>query len=369
MSFNSFDFGSWIPLFIFGAICSLIFTSFIILLCHHFWCKQFDADKRPIATSIKCISVLVLACFLSAIIFDNLYVLFVKFPFGSITTLTRNFYSATNTCWAIGYTCIYWLFFKRLDSSFECSIFALKTSTKALFYSLLSIYLVSQLATSVMWSLLTVNQWGWDDDWNGFITVIDPIVWLRMVVDFLLNGLIVYLFCSKIYQLTVQHNVGQLKGIKTRSSSNAPNLGKMSTVDVIHRQFKSTDIFSMMIKYFFLSLLTMVSTQLFTASDLLVNAAISHAAESNEFEFYYATFKVWYVLRATDALVSSMYILLTFQFSETWYSRCCGTCHNTCVHAWEKSVKSEIHEHLKLARNKQQVVTVTEEEQGHATTV
>ena len=131
----------------------------------------------------------------------------------------------------------------------------------------------------------------------------------------------------------------------------SPKLKRNNTVDIIHKQFSANDqkLFDVMIKYFYLSLLTICSTQLFTASEIAASFAVEFAQLYDVYKWYYLSYKWYYVFRATDSIMSMVYILLTFRFTEPWYMKFCKTCHKKCVRIWEKSVKSQVKLKLKVS--------------------
>ena len=346
-SYHQFDIIGWIPFIIYGTICFLILLSGIVFLCYQFWCKS---SESKIESSIKAESLLTLLCFMIAIIFENLYLFFVKIPElgDNISVISLNFYTVTNTFWSIGYFCTYLLFWKRMDSSFRGTFFEITIITKYLFFFILCTYLFSQIVNSVIWIKLTLGM-----PWDIFNKYYHWMLWLRLVSDFLLNSIIIYLFCSKIYKLTIEHNFMKAKQLTKRTMSSSPTLQRMPTKEtrsIVHNAFNESDtaMFDCMIKYFYLSSLTIISTQIFTAAEIGLSFGIETAENDGKFIAYYNWYKAYYALRSTDSIVTAIYIILTFRFTETWYRVLCRYFHIKCVNIWEKLVKSGVETRLKL---------------------
>ena len=104
----------------------------------------------------------------------------------------------------------------------------------------------------------------------------------------------------------------------------------------------STEMLDVMTKYFYLSLLTIISTQLFTASELVLSAGIDHAEKTNLFTYYYTSYKIYHILRQTDSMVTTMYIILSFNFSGKCYDKFCNSCHNLCLSIFKKCIAKDL---------------------------
>merc|ERR1711879_357651 len=104
----------------------------------------------------------------------------------------------------------------------------------------------------------------------------------------------------------------------------------------------NSDLFHLLIKQFFLSMITICSTQLFTISEIAVAEGMRHAERTNHFDFYYAAYIPYQLCRSGDAVVSTVYILLSFHFNDKYYGKMCGFCQNRCTAFWTKVVRAKI---------------------------
>ncbi len=95
-----------------------------------------------------------------------------------------------------------------------------------------------------------------------------------------------------------------------------------------------------MVKYLWLTFITVLSTQLFTVSEIAMSSSIKHAVNNGDYEFYYYAYMVRYTLDNVDAMVSVTYIILTFPFAKKSYNSWCKCPHNNCVKFWSKSVEA-----------------------------
>ena len=92
----------------------------------------------------------------------------------------------------------------------------------------------------------------------------------------------------------------------------------------------------MMIKYFLLTSLTVISTQIFTTSEVLLSVSIDYATKHTEYGFYYSAYIIYFIFQCVDAMVSTLYILLTFPFTKQWYRRYCDRLDRFCLNIWTK---------------------------------
>merc|ERR1711879_317711 len=90
------------------------------------------------------------------------------------------------------------------------------------------------------------------------------------------------------------------------------------------------------------SMVTILSTQLFTASEFFVGEALMHANRSGDFEYYYKSYMFYHVFRSTDAIVSTLYIMLSFKFNHKYYRKMCSLCQNECMDCWLKIARSRM---------------------------
>lgn len=261
---------------------------------------------------------------------------------------TTDLWGAYNSFWSLGYFFTYLLFYERLRCTFANTQHALTTLVSSVFFLLLLLFIVSQQSVSVIWWIFVLDA----IDLNTFNSVYTPALITKFTIDFVLNIYIVYLFCTKIYKITID---------KTRRESAMSGRGRS------HTSFKneqSIKIFETMVKYFLLTIMTVSSTQIFTASQITLSAAINHAVKTDSYNFYRTTYIFHFILGCIDSMVSTVYVLLTFSVSETWYTKYCTWLHLKCVNIWGKLVlanepleidvntHSSFHEHQLSVRSK-----------------
>lgn len=127
------------------------------------------------------------------------------------------------------------------------------------------------------------------------------------------------------------------KGLSTRSAG--IHAGKV-VKDMIHGVNK--DLFALMIRHFLLSMITICSTQMFTGAEIAVEAGITKASQTDEFDLYYGAYICYHVFRTVDSIVSTLYILLSFKANLKYYDKVCGCCQNQCIVCWGRMSHSRI---------------------------
>merc|ERR1719361_2256093 len=152
-----------------------------------------------------------------------------------------------------------------------------------------------------------------------FALIWGPLLWIKLAVDFILNAYILLLFCSKLYRLSVIRSSKQAK--KSFSTQH------------------SKQIFEVMVKFFLLTFLTVLSTQLKTGVNLFGKYAVQHAVEHDEYTLYKWAYFLSKIFATVDRLVSAGYVLLTFTFTQSVYDKCCSCPHTQCVKLWTKSIE------------------------------
>ena len=98
------------------------------------------------------------------------------------------------------------------------------------------------------------------------------------------------------------------------------------------------DLFNLLIRHFFLSMVTISSTQFFTISEIVISEAIYVADRTGEFDFYYAAYIPFHILRSLDAVVSTCYIMLSLKNNTGYYNNLCGFCQRHCIVCWTRAI-------------------------------
>ena len=233
MAFNrSFDIRIWIPINIFGFLCVLFVAVAMISL-------SIQMHQHSVGKSLtklhKSLSFCALFSFLISILADNFYIVFVKYPneSGHVSLFAANGYTICNFFWALGYGATYGLFWNRMQQCFESSSFRISRRSTVLFYIITSLYMLCMWTISVCWIPVTTGQW----TWASFTLYYDILLWTRLIADFFINGLIVYLFSSKLYRLILFSTVARSRphssihsqSIASRSYTGSPGPGSLSS--------------------------------------------------------------------------------------------------------------------------------------------
>eukprot|EP01084_Bolivina_argentea_P212626 361382_1 len=336
-SFHSnFDPKIWIGLLIFGGICCFTILLTLIFTIYKFRKLKQQQHRLKIRPIIKIYSICALVFFLTSKICSSLYVLYVKLPSGTVNEHTQSFAGARGALHTLAYLFTYLLWFTRIQSVFHNSAYGISKIQLSIFYILLSLYVLSQATITVIWRLFILE--GRKKGWNNFSTFWDGTLWTRLVIDLILNIYVLYLFCSKMYKLTIKTTeIPLLTRSSIESTLQSQSQSRISKVFVNDR---SPKMFEIMVKYLFLTFITVLSTQLFTISEIVMSASIKHAINNGEYERYYYSYMVRYTLDNIDAMISVSYIILSFPFTKKYYHLWCNCPHNNCVKFWSKSVQA-----------------------------
>ena len=196
MAFNrNFNVRIWIPINGFGCLCLIFVIAAMILLTHQ---MRSQSTGQNLTNLHRSLSFCALLSFSISILFDNLYVAFNKYPSeDEVSVFAANFYTICNFFWALGYGATYGLFWSRMHRCFQSSSFRVSRRSTLLFSIMVSLYLLCMWTISVCWVPVTTGAWSW----ASFTLYYDILLWTRLVADFLINALIVYMFSSKLYRL------------------------------------------------------------------------------------------------------------------------------------------------------------------------
>eukprot|EP01083_Nonionella_stella_P164782 546506_1 len=340
-AFNqSFTWNIWIVILIFGFICCMV-----LLLTLFFILYRFYYIRNKVSNRIKIYSILSLTFFLFAQLTNHFYVILVKLPGTQITPFTQNLWGVYNSSWSFGYLFTYLLFFERLKQTFSGSVHEMTLTSITIFYALAFCFIISQQSISIVWLAFVLKVF----DLHRFNAVYTPALYTKFIMDLLLNIYIVYLFCRKIFKLTLDRT----KSITPSSRRN------INTFKNRH----SHKIFDILIRYFLLTSWTVLSTQLFTVSQIVLSVAIGHVTTNGSYSFYYQAYYFHFTLGIMDSMVSVCYIILTFPFAKKCYNKLCNSMHYKCRRLWVSNQETEhtskvqfTHETIELGHVQQNVV-------------
>ena len=197
MAFHrSFDIRIWIPINAFGFLCILFITAATVLF---FYQIRNNAHGQHLNKLHQSLSFCALISFSISILVDNLYITFVKLPANDdhVSVFEENLWTICNFFWALGYGATYGLFWSRMQRCFAQSSYQISRRSTLLFSIMVSLYLLCMWTISVCWIPVTTGAWSW----ASFTLYYDILLWTRLVADFFINALIVYMFSSKLYRL------------------------------------------------------------------------------------------------------------------------------------------------------------------------
>jgi len=290
---ENFEYHTWLIIFAFSFLCCMVLTAVIIYSIKKFC---FSKEGKKINTNAKILSILSLSCFLLAQIMQILYTYFVKLA-GVINNQTEAMWGYFNSIWAIGYFFIYLLFFIRLKGSFKGTKYAIRKCPHIIFAILISSYLIVEQADTFIWLYYVFFPWTWS--WHEYNQTTIPLLCIRLSVNAILNIYILYLFWSKL----------------RKSFANE----------------QSREVNDVVVKLFILTLSTVVSTTFYTISQILNCAGVEIAYKADDYQLYYWTYILYFILSNIDMLVSAMYVLLSFSFMDSHYQACCKCVHVKCI--------------------------------------
>ena len=269
---------------------------------------------------VKFYSIASLFCFLIANIFNILYTYYVKLPHDNPAIsdyMGQSFWGLYNSFWSFGYTFTYLLWYKRIKGTFKNSAHDLQKTTNIIFYILLFLYIITQQFNSIVWEIFIFTNGLMT--WKQFNDIYSYVLWIRLSIDFIMNIFVIYLFCSKIYKLTV-----------IKPSATSPKS--------IFATEHSSHIFEAMVKYFVLTCLTVLSTEIFTASQIVLSSSINYAVNTDNYDFYFIAYPFYYILSNIDSIISTSYIMLTFPFGRKYYQFICKYPHKKCMKLWSRKL-------------------------------
>ena len=374
MAFHrSFDIRIWIPINAFGFTVLLFITAATVIF---FYQIRNNAHGQHLNKLHQLLSFCALISFSISILVDNLYITFVKLPANDdhVSVFEENLWTICNFFWALGYGATYGLFWSRMDRCFQSSSFRVSRRSTLLFSIMVSLYLLCMWAMSACWIPVTAGKWSW----STFTLYYDVLLWTRLVADFCINALIVYMFSSKLYRVILFSSVTQAMtctGSTTSSEQEAasesdivspgnssPNsqgsqatpkltisspIGEMKAENpeqVVQNMVAGANsaLFNLLMKHFNLSMVTILSTQFFTISEIVISEGMYVADRTGDFDFYYASYIPYHILRSSDAVISTLYIILSFKFSSKYYQKLCGVQHRHCVGCWTKVIRNKM---------------------------
>eukprot|EP01084_Bolivina_argentea_P275921 470653_1 len=307
MSFHqNFSKDLWIGVLIFGVIIWLLclFSLFYIIIQF----KNIGSKKSLFNKKLIFWSLMSLIFFLIAQLMHHLYIIYVKLPSDkNVTKFAESIWGIFNLFWVFAYFSTYWLIYLRLNK-----VKALTKSTVIIFIVLLTCLLVSQSMISIVWFVFVFNKC----DWETFNDTYTPLLVIKFIGDISLNCFIVYIHWSHIFK------------IRSLIPHECPTYSKV--IDV-------------MIKYFILTSATVLCTQIYTASEILLSISINHALKHKQFQFYYNTYIVEFTLMCIDSVISAVYIIFTFDFAKGSYVKFCNCLHMRCKSWWlDKEIKNKV---------------------------
>ena len=214
----SFDVNIWTGIFTFTGLSLCIL---LLALCFAFYAFFMSDHGKNISTRVKSYSMLSIFLFATAQLFIHLYIGYCKLPHGTVSTETLSLWCIWNSLWSMGYCCTYLLFYERLRATFKGTVYRLTKLKSILFFALLTLYFVTTQSITVI-SLISAFQYmGEIHDvisQEDFLFYFPILSWTRFSIDWLLNILVIYLFCNKIVKLTIIKGTPKSSGFQNDHS-------------------------------------------------------------------------------------------------------------------------------------------------------
>jgi len=151
------------------------------------------ANTKNIKTWPRILSFCSLLCFLLSTTCFFVCKYYVNLTNKSINECLMSFWAFGNSFRHLGHFAIYLLFFDRLRQTFKCSQYRLSTRMHVIFSILVALYLITE-------------EW-YSRDYRIFILL------LVRSIGFVLNMSILYLFCSKIYTVSIVHETDSKQNV------------------------------------------------------------------------------------------------------------------------------------------------------------
>ena len=222
-------------------------------------------------------------------------------------------------CWALGTNCVYFLFIKRLQITFDDTKYAISNKVFIAFYCGSILFMVVFIASDVCYYLYIRNVLSEIQD--AHIVVIAVIC--EQIIDLLLSICLMALFLQRLRRLNVDIIINASHGYKVSDSEVIFNEDQMK-------------IIKSMSKVTILSCFAIVTFQVVAIYTGFAFWFGKPSTESNE---------IRYMLGILDCIVNSLCVVLSFDFAEIWYYRLCCCFDICCAKLCTYQTKRQLDEH------------------------
>lgn len=291
------DLANWWWLLVAVSLCTVICIISLIVIVFHL-CVSNRNETR------KCISFLSVFSILAFTLTPISQILIIvqlnddgQVPTGSYYQMIPQIMG--QLCWTFGKLAIYVLFVANLHHTFSKTQHQLSNvslAAIAVLVVLFTIFRTLDTTIDIMYltSVITLQQ--------ARIPMVFAVVIIQLV-DLILSILFVYLFVTKLSKLSQDIIYGN---------------------NLLNEKQKA--IFYVTRKYIILSTIAIISTQIELLSRTLDDISFLPTSP----EFYLISLSSSYILWALDCMITSVCILLNFEFSNKWFDILCCIC-NLCV--------------------------------------
>ena len=123
----SFDQNLWTGLLAFAFLCDCLLLAGFCFAINAFYRRE---SAKNIVGGYKILSLVSLALLICGQIFSATYIIVVKLPGGTESGGSIALWAVHNAFWSTGYTCIYVLYYQRMEKTFSETTYALTPTNR-----------------------------------------------------------------------------------------------------------------------------------------------------------------------------------------------------------------------------------------------
>eukprot|EP01084_Bolivina_argentea_P152703 266331_1 len=328
---------------------SIICIITLIILLYHL-CSN---ENKKIDALIRYISILVIVCCSIASIATIITTATISKEFMPKNSLLEHIANTTTviqlSAWLFGEFFLYLLLLQRLKQTYYDSAFRVSNLTYMSLVLILIIFLLIQICRLILLaefyfkfipdSDINLNNYG-----DSTFTLLIAATIIHLVVAVML----LYMFLHRLLKLFIMvsyNNIRQYSGYGIKK----PNYPELHA---LNEEQKS--MLNLITKYCVLSVVTIISGQIYFGTSLIHSQAIK--TSPNRDRFYIISYGIRRVIFAIDCVVNCICVLLLFSFQSKLYRILCGgcdlLCQSICTKYVQKRIKKEYRKmHEKLIFN------------------
>ena len=238
--------------------------------------------------------------------------------------------------WSFGIFTLYLLFIQRLKKTFQNSIYKISNCINILLFIGMIFFLLIQIADSIINIIVYINK---NFNWNQFSLYTLPILILSEFLHFIISCIIVYMFISRLIQLILLRETNNFSSSQIRDD--------ISNDLQINLEEYQQKILNVVIKYFILSTIAIISSQIFFISSIILDISFNSSNSCCSQRFNIISSYINITIMGIDCCINCLCIFLNFQFKPKWYSLICNCFRKCCQYICLKYVKKRLKTELK----------------------